>query len=73
MAESETRNHTLYGSVNWWVTPQIYIGAGGKLLSSQFTGIIPHYNNPLSGGFSDITYGYLEIELGVKFSLGANR
>ena len=73
LAESETRNHTLYGSVNWWVTPQVYLGAGGKLLSSQFTGIIPHYNNPLSGGFSDITYGYLEIELGVKFSLGANR
>jgi len=73
MAESETRNHTLYGSVNWWVTPQIYLGAGGKLFSSQFTGIIPHYNNPLSSSFSDITYGYVELKLGVKFSIGAGR
>ncbi|MDC1422807.1 hypothetical protein N8540_04355 [Gammaproteobacteria bacterium] len=73
LAESETRNHTVYGSVNWWVTPQIYLGAGGKLFSSQFTGIIPHYNNPLSSSFSDITYGYVELKLGVKFSIGAGR
>ncbi|MDB4165561.1 hypothetical protein N9816_04670 [Gammaproteobacteria bacterium] len=73
LAESETRNHTVYGSVNWWVTPQIYLGAGGKLFSSQFTGIIPHYNNPLSSSFSDITYGYVELKLGIKFSIGAGR
>ena len=59
--------------MNWWVTPQIYLGAGGKLFSSQFTGIIPHYNNPLSSSFSDITYGYVELKLGVKFSIGAGR
>jgi hypothetical protein len=73
LAESETHNHTVYGSVNWWVTPQIYLGAGGKLFSSQFTGIIPHYNNPLSSSFSNITYGYVELKLGVKFSIGAGR
>jgi hypothetical protein len=73
LAESETHNHTVYGSVNWWVTPQIYLGAGGKLFSSQFTGIIPHYNNPLSSSFSNIAYGYVELKLGVKFSIGAGR
>jgi len=73
LAESETHNHTVYGSVNWWVTPQIYLGAGGKLFSSQFTGIIPHYNNPLSSSFSNITYGYVELKLGVKFSIGSGR
>ena len=70
LAESATHNHMLHGSVTWWVTPHVYIGAGGKLFSSQFTGLIPHYNNPLSGGFSNITYGYVEMKLGIKFSFG---
>ncbi len=69
LSESETRNHTLYGSVSWWVTPEIFIGAGGKLFSSQLTGIIPHYTNPLSGSFSDTNYGYLELKMGMRFSL----
>lgn len=70
---SETRNHTLYGSVNWWATPHIYIGAGGRLFTSQFTGIMPHYNNPLSASFTDTTYGYIELKLGIKFSIGSSR
>jgi hypothetical protein len=73
LATSETRNHTLYGSVSWWLTPQVYVGAGGKLFSSQFTGVIPHYNNPLSGGFNDIAYGYVALKLGIKFAAGAGK
>ena len=73
LAQSETRNHTLYGSVNWWITPQVYLGASGKLFSNQFTGIIPHYNNPLGSSFSDIPYGYVQLNLGVKFAVGADR
>lgn len=69
LSSSETRNHTLYGTVSWWVTPTIFVGAGGKLFSSQFTGIIPHFTNPLSGGFSDIAYGYLEFNMGMRFAL----
>lgn len=70
LATSETRNHTLYGSVSWWATPRIYLGVRGKLFSSQFTGVIPHYNNPLSSGFNDIAYGYIALKLGIKFGLG---
>jgi len=73
LADNATRNHTLYGSVNWWATPQIYLGIGGKLFSNQFTGIMPHYNNPLSGSFSDTTYGYVELKLGIKFAVGSLR
>lgn len=73
LADSATSNHTLFGSVNWWITPHVYVGAGGKLFSNQFTGLVPHYNNPLSAGFSGVAYGYVEMELGVKFSIGANR
>ena len=69
LQEGQTRNHSLYGSINWWVTPEVYVGAAGKLFSNQFTGIIPHYNNPLSGSFGDIPYGYLEFRIGVYFDM----
>ena len=72
LADSSSSNHTLYGSVNWWITPQLYIGATGNLFSSQFTGVIPHYNNPLSSSFAD-SYGYVELKLGFKFSFGESR
>jgi hypothetical protein len=72
LADSSSSNHALYGSVNWWITPRLYIGATGNLFSSQFTGVIPHYNNPLSSSFAD-TYGYVELKLGFKFSIGERR
>ncbi|HBN15199.1 MAG TPA: hypothetical protein DD407_09175 [Pseudohongiella sp.] len=65
---SADNNHTLYGSLNWWISPHIYAGVAGKLFRNQYTGIMPHFNNPLSGSFSDITYGHLELTLGVKFA-----
>lgn len=55
--------------MNWWVTPEVYVGVAGKLFSNQFTGIIPHYNNPLSGSFGDLPYGYLEFRIGVNFDV----
>src|SRR5690606_10796766 len=67
--DSETSNHTAYASVSWWLTPRIYIGVSGKLFKHQFAGIIPHYNNPLSGSFSDTLYGYAELRAGLRFGL----
>ena len=66
---TETKNHVLHGSIDWWITPQIFVGAGGKLMSNQFLGILPHYNNPLSGSLSDIAYGFAELRFGINMSL----
>jgi hypothetical protein len=65
------RNQTAFASVSWWITPQVYVGASGRLFKNQFAGIIPHYNNPLSGRFSDTSYGYAELKVG--FQLGRRR
>ncbi|HDZ08962.1 hypothetical protein [Pseudohongiella sp.] len=69
LGNSATTNHTVYANINWWVTPRIHIGLGGKLFANQFVGVIPHYNNPLSGSFSDIPYGYAELKLGIRLSV----
>ena len=66
--ERTADNHTLFGSVTWWITPSVYASAGATLFSAQFTGVIPHFNNPLSAGLSDVPYGYAEITLGFRFS-----
>jgi len=66
---TETKNHVLHGSIDWWITPQIFVGAGGKLMSNQFLGILPHYNNPLSGSLSDTVYGFAELRFGMKLSV----
>ncbi len=59
-------NHTLRGSISYWVTPKFNISLTGKLFSNQFLGVIPHYNNPLSGSFSEQPYGYAGIQLGLQ-------
>jgi len=61
-------NHSAYLNISYWVTPNAYIGLGGRLFLNQFTGFIPHYFNPLSGRFSDTAYGYAELKLGVRFN-----
>lgn len=66
---TETTNHVLHGSIDWWITPHIFVGAGGKLMSNQFLGILPHYNNPLSGSLSDLAYGFAELRFGMKLSV----
>ncbi len=68
--DGASNNQTAYATVNWWVTPNVYVGASGRLFKSQFVGIIPHYNNPLSGSFSDTAYGYAEIKIGIRFDAG---
>ena len=59
-------NHTLRGSLTYWITPQFTVSLTGKLFSNQFLGIIPHYTNPLSASFSDQPYGYAGINLGFR-------
>ncbi|MEX2366134.1 MAG: hypothetical protein WD601_05975 [Pseudohongiellaceae bacterium] len=69
LANTATTNHTFYANINWWLTPQVHLGLGGKLFANQFVGVIPHYNNPLSSSFSDTIYGYAELKLGIRFAL----
>ncbi len=59
-------NHTLRGSLTYWITPQFTVSLTGKLFSNQFLGLIPHYSNPLSGSFSDQPYGYAGVHLGFR-------
>ena len=59
-------NHTLSGSISYWITPRLHLGLHGKLFSSQFLGIMPHFNNPLSGSFADTAYGYAGIQVGYR-------
>lgn len=60
-------NHTLFAQVSYWVTPDINLSISGNLYANQFTGTLPHYNNPLSGSFADAPYGYARIQLAYKF------
>jgi opacity protein-like surface antigen len=65
-AVEATDNHTLRGSLTYWITPQFTVSVTGKLFSNQFLGLIPHYSNPLSGSFSDQPYGYAGVHLGFR-------
>jgi len=60
-------NHTLTARLSYWMTPKMNISLSGDLYSNQFLGIIPHYDNPLSGSFSSLPYGFAGVELGIKF------
>jgi hypothetical protein len=64
---NEDINHTLRASVAYWLTPQLNVSLTGNLYSNQFLGVLPHYNNPLSGSFSSLPYGFAGVELGYKF------
>lgn len=68
LANSASDNHTAYGNVSWWLSPQLYTSLSGKLFRNQFVGIMPHFNNPLSARFSETVYGYVELRLGLKLS-----
>ncbi|MGH8465205.1 MAG: hypothetical protein ACRER5_13730 [Pseudomonas sp.] len=59
-------NHTLTGRLSFWITPQVTVSVTGKVFSNQFLGVIPHYQNPLAGSFSDEPYGYAGLHLGIK-------
>ncbi|MEX0618477.1 MAG: hypothetical protein WDZ76_08020 [Pseudohongiellaceae bacterium] len=66
-ASPEDSNHTLTARASWWLTPHTHISLTGNLYSNQFLGILPHYNNPLSGSFSDNPYGFAGLQLGFRF------
>lgn len=63
---STNHNHTIKGSITYWITPHLHIGINGNLFTNQFIGVMPHYNNPLSGSFAEHPYGYLGIKVGYK-------
>ncbi|MEX2468226.1 MAG: hypothetical protein WD396_00585 [Pseudohongiellaceae bacterium] len=62
-APAADSNHTLYVRASYWLTPTLSVALSGNLYSNQFLGLLPHYNNPLSGSFADKPYGYAGIEL----------
>ncbi|MDO8907292.1 MAG: hypothetical protein Q7W55_02205 [Pseudohongiella sp.] len=68
LGQNVNNNHMAWLNVSWWATPNVYVSVGGKLFKNQFTGVIPHYLNPLSGRFAGTTYGYAEAKLGFRFN-----
>lgn len=62
-------NQVLRGSLGWWMTPRFRASVKGYLFTNQFTGIMPHFNNPLSGSFASTTYGYAGLELEYRLGL----
>lgn len=64
---TEDANHTLNARISYWLSPQFNVSLTGNLYSNQFLGVLPHYNNPLSGSFSSLLYGYAGLELGYRF------
>jgi len=63
-AMPDDSNLTLSGRVSWWLTPRLQVSMSTKYFSNQFLGLIPHFNNPLSGSFSAEPYGYFGFGLG---------
>lgn len=62
----DTTNHTFNAHASYWLTPQISVGAFGNLYSNQFLGVMPHFDNPLSGSFSSTPYGFVGLDLLIK-------
>lgn len=56
-------NQRFTGRIAWWLTPRVSVAAVANVTSRQFTGRIPHYNNPLSESFTALLYGYAGLEL----------
>lgn len=62
---SGSGNHTVQGSLSYWLTPNVNFSLSAKVFSNQFLGVLPHFNNPLSGSFSDKPYGYAGFSIGI--------
>ncbi|MEX1197293.1 MAG: hypothetical protein WEB57_05475 [Pseudohongiellaceae bacterium] len=69
LLESADNNHVIRGTLSWWLTPQLRAGVTGHLYANQFTGVMPHFNNPLSSSLSETVYGYAGIEIAAFFGL----
>ncbi len=65
-SQQESANHTLKARMSYWITPRLHVSLLGNLFANQFVGLIPHYNNPLTGSFSSLPYGYIGVELGIN-------
>lgn len=64
---TQDSNHVVTASADWWLTPHIYIGATALVASSQYTGVMPHFNNPLTGSLADERHAHMEVRLGIRF------
>ena len=53
---AEDTNHTLNVRLSYWLSPRLNLSLTGNLYSNQFLGVVPHYNNPLSGSFSSFAF-----------------
>jgi hypothetical protein len=63
---SDLTNHTFNARASYWLSPDLNLGLFGNLYTNQFLGILPHFDNPLSGSFSSTPYGFAGIELLLK-------
>ncbi len=63
----ESSNHIFTGKIGYWLTPNLNINIEGKLMTNQFLGIVPHYNNTVTSRFFDQFYGYIGLGAGYAF------
>lgn len=63
----ENSNHILTGKIGYWLTPNLNINFEGKLMTNQFLGIVPHYNNTITSRFFHQIYGYIGLGVGYAF------
>lgn len=60
-------NHTVQARISYWLTPALNLSLSANFYSNQYLGVIPHYNNPLSGSFTDKPYGFAGLQMGFRF------
>ena len=63
----EDTNHILTGKIGYWITPNLNVNIEGKLMTNQFLGVVPHYNNTITSRFFDKLYGYMGLGVGYAF------
>ena len=63
----EESNHVLTGKIGFWLTPNLNLNLEGRLMTNQFLGIVPHYNNTITSRFFRAMYGYIGLGVGYAF------
>lgn len=66
---SPQANHIVYGNLTYWLTPQLNATVFGHFFRNQFSGVMPHFNNPLSASLSNAVYGYAGIRVTYNLQL----
>ena len=64
---AETSNHIVTGKIGIWMTSRLNLSLTGKVMSNQFLGIVPHYNNTVTSRFFDKMYGYVGVGVSYVF------